>query len=569
MKKTLIAAAVAASVIAPISAHAVNSAADDAGEALIYPYYNVNQGNQTFIGVVNTTNHAKVLKVRFREAVESEDVFDFQLWLSAHDHWTAVLNQINGQVRVSTADLSCTVPQVINNPSAVFNATRVPAIYTGNVLDRISEGHAEVIEMAALAPHGVVGVGELVTAITHVNGVPADCTGPINFNNQGRVVRVEGTAVNNGWGASFNQPLGGVYGISAVFNPLDGTYFTYTAEALEQFAAQPIFYPQTEERYDPGPDHTADLFLGAVQILNFDLPDLSTPDSLEGIAAPVEIIGQAFSSANGALPLDPDLITRGFYTTDGVGIADNLGNLPLGTPTGSNAARKKRDAVTTALMGVRIINDYLTGDLYDTDWVFTFPGRYLYRLPFNTLTTYPMELPFNSVVDRTTGRGCEEFGTNILYGREEEQLIGDNIGFSPGIAPDVFALCYEVNVIAVNDPSAFGTPTSALGSIAVRADATSSQLFGWADFGLENHALRDDRGGVGIIDPDPLLGNQFHLGMPVIGFAAITESKGDVDRGGAFMHKIKRGVAVNVEGTGLPGPIDPDPEPVGGLPPIL
>ena len=563
MKKTLIAAAVAASVIAPISAQAVNSAADDAGEALIYPYYNVNEGNQSFIAVVNTTNHAKVLKVRFREAVESEDVFDFQLWLSAHDHWTAVISQINGQVRVSTADLSCTVPQVINNTTAVFNPTRVPLIYTGNVLDRISEGHAEVIEMAALGHHNVVGIGELVNAVTHVNGVPADCNGPINFNNQGRVVRIEGTAVNNGWGASFNQPLGGVYGISAIFNPTDGTYFTYTAEALEQFAAQPIFYPQTEALYRPGPDHTADLFLGSVEVLEFDLPDLSTPDSIEGQLGPQTIVGQAFNSANGFLPLDLDLVTRGTYITNGILVTDNLGLNPLLDPPidpllRSNAARKKRDAVTTALMGVRIINDYLTGVEYDTDWVFTFPGRYLYRLPPNSLTTYPMDNPFDSVVDRTTGRGCEQFGSNILYGREEEQLIGSNIGFSPGDAPDIFALCYEVNVIAVNDSTAFGTPTSALGSIAVRADATSSQVFGWADFGLQNHALRDDFGGIG----DDLT-NFIHLGMPVVGFAAIVERKGDVDRGGAFMHKITRGVAINVGGV-----IEPEPEPEPGLPPI-
>ena len=440
MKKTLIATAVAASVVAPISAFAVNSAADDAGEALIFPYYNVNQGNQSFIGVVNTTADVKVLKVRFREGVESEDIFDFQLWLSPHDHWTAVIQQtVDGQgVVVNTADLSCTVPQVVNNPNARFNPTRIPAIYTGSVIDRISEGHVEVIEMATVTLHGVVGIGELATAVTHVNGVPANCGGPVAFNNQGYVIRdtAGNPYTNNLWGGVFNEPTGGVYGIAAVFNPTDGTYFTYTAEGLEEFAATPIFYPQVEAPYSPGANHTADQFLGSVQVLAFDLPDISTPDSIEGGAA--NTITSLTFAQSGA-------VTSGTYVTNGVVIADNLGSAPLSNApavVGTDAAEKKRDAVTTALLGVRVINDYLTGDLYDTDWVFTFPGRYLYRDPLipNTFT-YPMEAPFQSIVDRTTGRGCEEFGSNVLYGREEEQLIGSNIDFSPGNAPDVFALC--------------------------------------------------------------------------------------------------------------------------------
>ena len=112
MKKTLIATAVAASVMAPISAHAINFSADGTGEVLLYPYYNVNQGNATFIGVANTTGEVKVLKVRFREGVESEDVLDFQVWLSPYDHWTAVMFQVGGNVNISTSDTSCTVPSL-------------------------------------------------------------------------------------------------------------------------------------------------------------------------------------------------------------------------------------------------------------------------------------------------------------------------------------------------------------------------------------------------------------------------------------------------------------------------
>ena len=150
MKKTLIATAVAASVMAPISAHAINFSADGTGEVLLYPYYNVNQGNATFIGVANTTGEVKVLKVRFREGVESEDVLDFQVWLSPFDHWTAVMFQVGGKVNVSTSDTSCTVPSLASGANLVTN--RVSSLYTGNVLDRMSEGHIEIFEMATVGP---------------------------------------------------------------------------------------------------------------------------------------------------------------------------------------------------------------------------------------------------------------------------------------------------------------------------------------------------------------------------------------------------------------------------------
>ncbi len=152
MKKTLIATAVAASVMAPISAHAINFAADGTGEVLLYPYYNTNEGNATFIGVANTTGEVKALKVRFREGVESEDVLDFQLWLSPYDHWTAVMARVGGSVRINTSDTSCTVPSLASGASLLTN--RVAAAYTGDVLDRLSEGHIEIIEMATVGSPG-------------------------------------------------------------------------------------------------------------------------------------------------------------------------------------------------------------------------------------------------------------------------------------------------------------------------------------------------------------------------------------------------------------------------------
>jgi hypothetical protein len=38
----------------------------------------------------------------------------------------------------------------------------------------------------------------------------------------------------------FNDPEGGLYGHAAVYNPTDGTYFTYNATALEQLNDDPV-----------------------------------------------------------------------------------------------------------------------------------------------------------------------------------------------------------------------------------------------------------------------------------------------------------------------------------------
>ena len=49
----------------------------------------MNAGQTTVLSVVNTTNLAKAVKVRFLEGYNSQEVLDFNLFLSAYDVWTA------------------------------------------------------------------------------------------------------------------------------------------------------------------------------------------------------------------------------------------------------------------------------------------------------------------------------------------------------------------------------------------------------------------------------------------------------------------------------------------------
>jgi len=87
-KKVLVSAVLAA---AAGSAHAVYVNQNGQGQALIYPYYTVQGGHNTYVSVVNTTSAVKVVKVRFREGKASAEVLDFNLYLSPNDVWTGAV----------------------------------------------------------------------------------------------------------------------------------------------------------------------------------------------------------------------------------------------------------------------------------------------------------------------------------------------------------------------------------------------------------------------------------------------------------------------------------------------
>jgi hypothetical protein len=84
------------------TAQAVNINPDGLGQVLIYPYYTVNGGNVTLLSVVNTTENAKAVKVRFNEGLNTREVLDFNLYLSPFDVWTAALFNDDGTPTMRT-----------------------------------------------------------------------------------------------------------------------------------------------------------------------------------------------------------------------------------------------------------------------------------------------------------------------------------------------------------------------------------------------------------------------------------------------------------------------------------
>lgn len=241
MKKSLTQAIALATVIgAAASAHAVNIDQDGHGSVLLYPAYTVENGNSTFVSVVNTTDEYKAVKVRFVEGLNSQEVLDFNLYLSPKDVWGgAVVATATGAKLVST-DTSCISAFPNGFPAAGVDfrntlLTDAPAKLTG--LNRTRVGHIEVIEMGNIDPTLVMagknGPTTAGQAIKHVNGLPGDCTAVNKAWNAGGVWK----AANS---AGMTAGTGGLYGTGAIVNVDAGWASTYDATALANFTNREI-----------------------------------------------------------------------------------------------------------------------------------------------------------------------------------------------------------------------------------------------------------------------------------------------------------------------------------------
>ena len=232
MKKTLLAAFVAASMNTATAVDTLN----DTGQVLLFPYYTVQDNQETLIEVVNTTGDTKAIKVRFLEAYNSREVLDFNLYLSPEDVWTAkVMKGEDGKVKLITYDKSCTVPNDISGVE--FR----PYAYDGSLpqhpddggpkdVSRQYEGHIEIIEMGIANMKtlgGWDGDGDGEPDSTHVKGIPQNCK------------TLQNNWVDGTWRdqkADTLPPTGGLYGNAAVIDVAEGYSFEIPATVLDNFS---------------------------------------------------------------------------------------------------------------------------------------------------------------------------------------------------------------------------------------------------------------------------------------------------------------------------------------------
>jgi len=502
---------------------------DGIGHQLVFPYFTTQGDNATLISLVNTdTTNGKLVKVRFRGAGNSDDLYDFQIALSPGDVWTAAVSQDadTGLSKLSTSDKSCTLPASVN---ATFGTGRVDP--TKDAANETREGYVEVLNMADIPPTTgtTTGVDSLYEAIKHVNGV-APCTASILEAKLG-VDHSYGSAVT----AGLANPTTGLVGDWIILNQANTAAWSGSATALQaNGSGNLVFWPQ--KFGNPTQDAsaatrievTADpLFLiGAEDMQFYDLPDLSTPyvntddDAAERAALTtgtlaVSSVKNQFVTSDSIAAVTDWLFsqpTRRYHMAVNYrGVADDLAT-PL-------PADEKDVGATTGTVAYALVRDY-TGSAVSESEVNPYYDSRNTRLSGRQVCLDTMSVP----------------ARNALFDREEVTpgttdspfVISPNV---PG-TPTTLLLCGEANVISINAGDA---AASALGASVAARDITFDAAYtdGWASWVVKGANYAVD--GNGLVTAN--------AGLPVLGAAFIRAANGSVNYGFAYQHKVTRAIA--------------------------
>ncbi|TDR44028.1 hypothetical protein DFR29_106175 [Tahibacter aquaticus] len=505
MKRNVLNAAIAAGLFAVAgtggSAKAVELSPDGTGQVLIYPYYTVNRQQTTLITVVNGTNVAKAVRVRFLEGYNAREVLDFNLFLSEYDVWTATVfaltdaGQAGDGAAVTTTDRSCTAPHKdvwsgalgTGRPYQEFLSFGYigPHQDTGPTgIARTREGYVEIVQMADLS-------GALSTAVTHASGTPRNC---------GAVQTIDPA------NPQLLPPTGGLFGAGGIVNVAQGTFYTYNADAIGGFSKAVLYE-------DPA-------------------APTSTPSLAQANTAPGVATAYVFDAAGEQFRSD--------YPVSG-------------------QPSRAIDAVSAVFMASTLLNEYNVDSAVgsNTDWVVTFPTKRFYvdpeilgvalgsagALPPFTFT-FGQPSTVNGFSVNGDGRSCSQVAF-LPFDRESGRPTGNPPGF-PGTPTPIPVLCTSVNVISMGNSSTPPVESAVLGS-RLHTNLRPFSSSGWLRLTLETtaqpHALRASSDG------------DVYSGLPATGFQAVNYVNANLTPGvlsnysGAFRHRAVRACANAVSGS--------------------
>ena len=482
--------AAAGGLAAPAAAAAadvLNPTVTGVGHILVVPYFTTQGTNATLLNLVNTdTVNGKAVKLRFRGASNSDDIFDITIFLSPGDMWTANVSASGELSALSTNDNSCTLPSKADIAAAggLFKTGRV----LGAAAAQTREGYIEILNMADVPP--AAAATSLFVATKHVNGV-APCTASVM--NAQEADLVAGHATNDPAVRGYSWPTGGLTANWTIVNLADKASFSGEAVAIRaddttvpatpaSAAGNLVFFPQTADAPSYATSaagnasgFTADPLLqaGGVIVANYDFPDLSTP-----------------------------------YT---------------GGATTAVGTAAQATALAASLQTTSVINEFLTGTVADfaTDWVFSMPTR-RYAIALNYGLSGAARLISNAAVNAHYAIGAggntsisADFsqacvvpgGTLRAYDREE------NTKTTFVISPDVaLRFCGETSVLSFNS-----TSSQVLGAKLAQSNIQAGYAEGW---------MRINTPG------------QTAVGLPIVGYAA-AKAKG-INLGGTWNHRTSR-----------------------------
>lgn len=482
------------------------------GHMLLVPYFNAQAGNTTVFHVVNTdTKNGKAVKVRFRGASNSDDILDFQLFLSPGDVWTGAVSEgASGVAQLVTNDGTCTAPAIAKGAATPFNTQRLNSkLSSGEKANQTREGYLEIFNMADI-PMTTAGK-DLYAAIKHVKG-----TAPCSVDGSDARKLLNGIAVRDfsifpagssaeqeARKAGFDTPTGGLMGDWYIMNVAQTTTFAGAATAVAAKTVAGVngrgnfvHFPQANSIIAAGTagTYTSDPLLAAgfiwdtaansgaggytakpasatVVARNYDLPDMSTPYTVVDAAA------------TPLVPVVPSVQ------------ADNL---------------------TTAIAVTSVTNQYAMDTVVSakTDWVFSMPTRrYQVAANYDAATNGTAYRVFaknpatpgatdwfhatNTSVD-TAGNICVKADGQQFWDREENtpEPGAEEPVFSPSTPGEaaVVRFCGEVSVLTFKDAN-----TSVLGAAVARQNVDEGPYEnGWAVVSTAN-------GTAGL----PILGSSF------------------------------------------------------------
>jgi hypothetical protein len=558
------------------SAQAVNINPDGTGQVLLYPYYTTNAGNLTVLSVVNTSDNAKAVKVRFMESENSAEVLDFNLYMSAYDVWTAAIVPMPADAMYSDCDLNpdddtdvycegplllvaddettCTVPAL--NGAQPF----LPFAYLDDDgtqdQSRANEGHFEMLEMGTLITDEATAGGDDVASWAGVDAThglnddtwkPADCGALVDAWTRSDL----GGSLNGRWindpTDGVNTPSGGLFGGAAIVNVMAGAMHPYNATAINGW---------NQTGFDNlGQGVSIHAEPGTVK------PSLGSGDTN---------YGYVFSD-------EGDTLESGYVDS-------------------------AWDAVSYVLMHDTLMNEYTTESSVagETEWVVTFPTKRNYvNDVIDADDLVPFTTEWTKLTNATYATACETVELRTMWDREERtepEKSCEELGNCPGETPPVvspprpgqppevdparipFELCYETNVIRFG--AAYETDDEV--SIDILPDATEilgspmpnyrnidnealGFAYGWARIEMDDYLEAtplynnddeligydyEERSRYSVGDTDPL------NGLPFVGFAVNRFANGFIEvegeqtvfssYGGLFKHKSSRKIGSDV-----------------------
>jgi len=516
------------------TAQAVNLNPDGLGQVLIYPYFTSNDGNQTLLSVVNTTDNAKAIKVRFKEGFNSREVLDFNLYLSAWDVWVAAIAAGENGPTLYIPDDSCTVPYLYANGGAqefLSLAYNDNALFSNDGgptgIARAAEGHFEMIEMGTVVPGSVTEAD-----ITHTNHVSKDADGnTVNTWKPGDCAQLTTNWTRNAdysplgiWTKDpqfdMQRNSGGLFGGASIVNSENGTMYSYNAQAIQGYDSTDGMRHAEPGGLQPnlneGSEHNAWVFFGTPQNDAKELWYVRPVGAISAVFMHDNIMNEYDTDVN--LSASTEWVvtfpTKNWYVDEELIAGEAHTSLvywepTIGAPNCAGWVPGDQNPAAQWNPG---------GPYYGQD-----PNGNVVGWEFCTFVSYEETglaiQPFTELF-QPDGKSCDLVGLKTWDRSERTFIPDDPTGVRPPVVspsipgpcdPEIqvcdytpFELCYEVNVLRFGEGVVFGTPEVEGSSLLL--EISDEFEAGWGNISFDDDPRHVDYAGL--------------VGLPVTGFSA-------------------------------------------------